>query len=175
MTIIRLHILMLFTLLSCQKNVKNQASDNRSEIDQTEVTTEKQIEEIISPEIKMLEYLTSRFHKLPDSTFIKKPDWMIDENTSDIYCGYIIQFEEGHTFRHEQECVEWGEIVTVKFKGYSLDQVGALVEELFKNDNYSWYENKTEYRPEEYYETVWTFKIKEHEQSTELRFAYSWI
>ena len=67
------------------------------------------------------------------------------ENIEDSICGYIISFREGHSFKHEEECVEWGEIV----------------EELFKNENYGWFANDTEYRPEKYYETVWTFKIKE--------------
>ena len=85
---------------------------------------------------------------------------MVDETTKDIYCGYIFNYAEGHTFKHEQECLEWGEIVTVEFKGHSIEEVHKIVIELYENVNYKWYNNKTEYRPKESYETVWTFRLK---------------
>lgn len=133
------------------------------------------IEDIYIPEIKMMEYLTSHFIKNQDTIFVKKPEWMIYENTTNFNCGFIISFEEGHTFKHEQECNEWGEIITVSFKGYSIAQVREVVELLFKTEGYDWYKNNTEYRPEKYYETIWTFRIIESEKSIELEFAYSWI
>ncbi|TYP70880.1 hypothetical protein [Aquimarina intermedia] len=68
-----------------------------------------------------------------------------------------------------------GEIVTVSFKNFSAAQVRDIVEELFENDYYDWYADKTEYRPEEFYETIWTFRIIEKETSIDLEFAYSWI
>lgn len=172
-------ILILTVLISCcQGNTKNtsdvklaeeivdDSEKNKSSIEETEIS---------SPEIKMLRYLTNHFERIQDSTFLKKPDWMIGENKADSICGYVISFKEGHTFKHEQECVEWGEIVTVNFKGFTSDDVRKIVEDLFRNKNYNWYANSTEYRPKEYYETVWTFKITEQQEAIELEFSYSWI
>lgn len=100
---------------------------------------------------------------------------MLHEKTEDTICGYIISFKEKHFFKHEQECVEWGEIVTVGFIDFTAEQVRDIVEELFTTEGYNWYNNKTEYRPKEYYEKVWTFYILENENTIELKFAYSWI
>ncbi|MFD0975447.1 hypothetical protein [Salinimicrobium gaetbulicola] len=152
----------------------NQKSQTFSS-DSIKVETSNEKLQIESPEIKMLEYLTLHFNRIEDSTFLKKPEWMIEKETKDTICGYVISFKEGHSFKHEQECVEWGEIVTVSFRGFTSDKVRQIVEELYKNENYDWYSNKTEYRPEKYYESVWTFKILESEASIELEFAYSWI
>jgi len=173
MKLIYIFIILVFSFLSCKENVKT--TSKTPEIIPTLKKSVQPKQEIISPEIKMLKYLTNNFHKLPDSTLIKKPEWMIDETNSNINCGYIVQFEEGHSFKHEEECVEWGEIVTVEFKDYSKEDVMDLVERLYINDNYSWYENETEYRPQQDYETIWTFKIQENGQNPKLSFAYSWL
>jgi len=159
---------------SCQNNVDSKKTDI-TPTTSSKVENSKKIIEIESPEVEMLSYLTTHFNKTQDTVFIEKPDWMIEENTKDIICGYIISFKEGHSFKHEQECNEWGEVVTVSFKDYTTNQVREIVELLFKNDGYDWYADKTEYRPEKYYERVWTFRIMENEESSDLEFAYSWI
>jgi hypothetical protein len=172
-------ILTSIVFISCGQGKDNNSSELKSigltEIDS--VKNEKSIQEtdIVSPETKMLNYLSAHFERIQDSTFLKKPDWMIGTNKADTICGYIISFKEGHSFKHQQECVEWGEIVTVKFKGYKSDEVRKIVEDLFRKENYDWYSNNTEYRPKEYYETVWTFRIKEEKDLIKLDFSYSWI
>ena len=176
--IIPILIILVFTSCNHKNNLNSSYSKSNlkslAKAEMDSIKAEKETE-IILPEIKMLEYLSLRFNKLEDSTFLSKPDFMIGENKRDTTCGYIIFFKEGHSFKHEQECVEWGEIVTVKFKNTSADQVRKTVEHLFENDTYNWYGNKTEYRPESNYERLWTFKITENEKSTNLEFAYSWI
>ena len=173
-------ILILTILISCNQKKNKVSIDLKTNL-KTEETTKvnllkiKKEDDIISPEIKMLEYLSLHFNRVQDSTFLKKPDFMIGSDKKDTICGYVIPFKEGHSFKHEQECVEWGEIVTVKFNNFSANQVREIVESLFKKDNYDWYENNTEYRPYEYYERLWTFRIIENEKSTDLEFAYSWI
>lgn len=160
--------------LSCQNNVDSNKTDSPpTTISKVELS--EKVSEIESPDIEMLSYLSTHFNKTQDTIFIEKPDWMIEESTKDTICGYIISFKEGHSFKHEQECNEWGEIVTVSFKDYTTSQVREIVELLFKNDRYDWYSNEMEYRPEKYYEKVWTFRIIENENSTDLEFAYSWI
>lgn len=129
---------------------------------------------IQSPEIIMLNYLKTNFKQTPDSIFLRKPKWLAS-NEADTICGYTITFQEGHSFTHEQECNEWGEIVTVNFKGLTSNKVKSLVDQLFQHEGYHWYINQTEYRPEKYYETVWTFRITQGLDSITLEFSYSWI
>ncbi len=161
-------------LFSCQTNADSKKTDITPPTS-SKVEYSDKIIEIESPEVKMLSYLTTHFNKNLDTIFIEKPEFMIAENAKDTICGYIISFKEGHSFKNEQECNEWGEIVTVSFKNYTPSQVREIVELLFKNDEYDWYNNNTEYRPEKYYERVWTFRIIENWESTDLEFAYSWI
>lgn len=130
---------------------------------------------IENPQFTMLNYLKKSFTMTGDSVLIDKPKWMIEENTKNTKCGYILSFREGHTFKYEQECNEWGEIVTVVFHDTSSTSVRKLVNQLYQNKTYNWYSDSTEYRPKEYYETEWTFNVVEKESSTDLVFAYSWI
>ena len=171
-------ILILTILISCNQKNNTVFEDLKPNLKTVEVIKKDSVKketDIILPEIKMLEYLSLRFNRVQDSIFLKKPDFMIGTDKNDTICGYVISFKEGHSFKHEQKCVEWGEIVTVKFKDFSVNQVKEIVESLFKKDNYDWYENNTEYRPDKYYERLWTFRIIENEKSTDLQFAYSWI
>jgi hypothetical protein len=161
-------------LFSCQTNADSKKTDI-TPFASSNIEFSDKIIEIVSPEAIMLSYLSTHFNKIQDTIFIKKPEFMIAENTKDTICGYIISFKEGHSFKHEQECNEWGEIVTVSFKNYTPSQVREIVELLFKNDEYDWYDNRTEYRPQKYYERDWTFRIIENVESTHLEFAYSWI
>ena len=168
-------ILSLIVLISCnQKKNKNPSEFKFIDIDSVKNEKSSIETDIISPTIKMLDYLTANFERIQDSTFLKKPEWMKADKT-DTICGYVISFKERHSFKHQQECVEWGEIVTVKFNDFSPNQVREIVQYLFENKNYDWYENKTEYRPEKDYERLWTFRIIKKEKATDLEFAYSWI
>ena len=168
--------MILTILISCNQNKNTDSTDLKTvetiKIDSVKVNKET---DILLPEIKMLEYLSLHYNRIQDSIFLKKPDFMIGTDKKDTICGYVISFKEEHSFKHEEECVEWGEIVTVKFKDFSANQVREIVESLFKKSDYDWYENNTEYRPEKYYERIWTFRIIENEKSTDLEFAYSWI
>ncbi|WP_207038064.1 hypothetical protein [Psychroflexus sp. ALD_RP9] len=148
-------------------NINNEKIDSVKNI--------SRIEQVNSPDSIMLDYLKSKFTAV-DTIKVKKPKWMTSEsNDKNEFCGFKIIFKEEHTFTHEQECNEWGEIVTVRFKNFQKDAVKKIVEQLFETDDYDWYENNTEYRPEKYYEKVWTFRIIEKNKATELEFAYSWI
>ena len=177
MTRLFLAISFLFTLNACGPQDRKSPSELKTaeenlDSQETSLHLSKEIE---SAEVLMLDYLTTHFKQNKDSTFLKNPDWMIAENSDDTTCGYIISFKEGHTFKHEQKCVEWGEVVTVTFVGFETEEVRKIVTGLFRNDHYNWYNNATEYRPEEYYESLWTFYITEIQEGIELRFAYSWI
>jgi len=170
-------ITFLTCFLSSQNTVKKKTLASNLAIVAT-IYTENQPDQpggIANAESKMLKYLSRKFNKISDLILVDKPKWMVGETTKNVYCGYIINYAEGHTFRHEQDCVEWGEIVTVEFKGYTVEQVYEIVKELYENDNYGWHNNQTEYRPEESYETVWTFRIEKNKKGTKLSFAYSWI
>jgi len=176
---LKLLISCFIVLTSCaQENVKN-VSDLRT-VTPVEPSIVKHepyaiANEVLSPDIKMLAFLTYHFERIQDSTLLTKPPWMTGTNDSDTICGYILSFNEGHSFKHEKECVEWGEIVTVNFKGYTLHEVRKIVDLLFKTEGYTWHTNNTEYRPTEYYERRWTYKLKETQDAIELEFSYSWI
>ena len=165
------NILIFISFLCFQINLE---SENLV-ADSTQIDLSKQVVEIISPEIKMLNYLTNHFNRFQDSVMLEKPEWMIELGVEDTTCGYVISFKEGHTFKHQKDCNEWGEIVTVSLKEFKAKQVRNLVEELFSCEGYEWYNNKSEYRPEKNYETVWTFKIFEEKNFLVLEYGYSWI
>lgn len=130
---------------------------------------------IVIADSTMMEYLLVNFYLLPDTVYLQSSEFQPHKPFEDKICGYKLHFKEGHSYQHEQDCVEWGEIVTVTFKDYSLDQVRKLVNSLYPSKNYGWYENETHYRPEKYYESDWTFELEEKDGNTILRFAYSWL
>ena len=149
---------LLTVLISCNQgndnNINSENSIDSVGLNSINHKNPTKTTEIISPDIKMLRYLNTHFEQNNDSIFLTKPDWMIGDNNKDSICGFLISFKEGHTFKHKQECVEWGEIITVNFYKVKKDYVRQIVENLFENENYYWYENKTEYRPKESYEAV---------------------
>ena len=81
---------------------------------------------IESPVVTMYNYLIRNFHQSQDCIFLIKPSWLRDDPVNDSICGYHIMFKEGHSIKHEQECNEWGEIVTVSFKNINSEQVKKL-------------------------------------------------
>ncbi|TYP70881.1 hypothetical protein [Aquimarina intermedia] len=105
-------ILIALILSSCQKKSKEVTVEVTVEDTVKnpfrKVETLVEMTEIDAPEIKMLEYLSVKYTRIQDSTFLKKPDWMLANGTEDVICGYIISFKEGHSFAHQQECNEWG-------------------------------------------------------------------
>jgi hypothetical protein len=123
----------------------------------------------LAPDKKVLLYLSESFKVIPDTIFLSNKTLGIDT------CGWKVNFVEGHSFEFAEECIEWGSIVTVEFVNVKKSDVTWLVEQLFYDPEYSWHENHSEYRPEMYYESDWTFKVTKVGNKIILVFSYSWI
>lgn len=159
--------LLAIILISCR--------DNKTFVEEGLNISGASVRHIQSADSVMLNYLNSKYKLIPDTLYLKQSDFIPGIEEDDKKCGYILVFEEGHSYQHAQDCVEWGEIVEVYLSGYTIDELRQMVNKLYPSENYNWYENETQYRPEQYYENEWTFEIIQDKGKYTLRIAYSWI
>ncbi len=100
----------------------------------------------------LLEYMNRTYLQLYDTVHLSNKTLGMEN------CGWKLSYKGGH-FYEDSQCQEMGYTVRVKIAGINKTALIKLVEQNCFRPNYSWYNDSTEYRPEEYYERVWTFYI----------------
>jgi hypothetical protein len=105
-----------------------------------------------NPDSTLLEYMNRTYIKRSDTIHLSNKTLEMNN------CGWKLNYKGGH-FYEDSECQEMGYTVRIKIVGANKSELINLVKQYCLRPNYSWYNDSTEYRPEEYYERVWTFYI----------------
>ena len=108
---------------------------------------------VYNPDSTLLEYMNQTFIQNPDTIHIS------NKTLGMINCGWKLNYKGGHSYEFS-ECEEMGYAVKIKIVGIKKNELLKLIDQKCYRPNYSWYNDSTEYRPAEYYERVWTFRIK---------------
>lgn len=106
------------------------------------------------PDSVLLNYMNAQFKRNGDTVYISNETLKLNN------CSWRINYNNGNYYEFS-ECNEWGVEVFLKFKNKKKEDIIKLIETQCYRKNYTWFENFTEYRPFQYYESVWTFRITE--------------
>lgn len=104
------------------------------------------------PDTILLNYMNRTFSQLSDTVKLSNKILGIEN------CGWRLNYKGGH-FYEDSQCQEMGYTVRVNIDGTNKSDLIKLVNQNCFKSNYAWYNDSTEYRPEMYYERVWTFYI----------------
>lgn len=154
-------ILLLLLLAACSNQKKNNLIEQGIKQD-----TIAQREEYISadnenyyPDSVLIRYMEDNYGAVVETKTYS--DTMKSDYDTVIFkdCGTKYFFANGNYYDWN-ECAEMAGVdLRIYIQGATKEDLKNLIDRLCKKERYDWYENNTEYRPEMYYEELWTFQI----------------